>query len=73
MDATQNRKSMIKAIILVTLVAIVTAVVTTFAQVLLLGSSKAAITGGVVGAVTAGMAISVIRNKKENNQSASEK
>jgi uncharacterized transporter YbjL len=73
MDATQNRKSTGKAIVLVVVVAVVTATVTTLVQVLLWGASQPAITGGVVGAVTAAAAFSTIRNKKEVGQSASEK
>jgi hypothetical protein len=52
-----------KALGLVILAAIVTALVVTLLQSLILGHASAAITGGVVGAVTAVMALSVMRNK----------
>lgn len=63
MNDTQSRKSTGKTIALVVLVAFVTAVVVTVVQSLLLGHSNPAVTGGVVGAVTAVIALSILRKK----------
>jgi predicted MFS family arabinose efflux permease len=68
MDPALNRKSKAKAIAFVILGGMIAAVVTTYAQVLMWGSAKAAITGGVVGAVTAALAISVMKNNKQENR-----
>jgi hypothetical protein len=63
MNDGQNRISTGKAIALVVLVAVVTAVVITLAQVLIRGHSNTAMTGGVAGAVAARTAISATRRK----------
>ncbi|MEK6323150.1 MAG: hypothetical protein AABN33_15870 [Acidobacteriota bacterium] len=63
MNDSQSRKITGKTIALVILVAIVAAVAVTLIQRLVLGNSNAAVTGGVVGAVTAVMAISIMRKK----------
>lgn len=63
MNDAQSGTSTGKAIALVVIVAIVTAVVVTLAQVWIRGNSSAAVTGGGVGAVTAVMAISTMRKK----------
>ena len=52
-----------KTLGLVILAAIVTALVVTLLQSLVLGHASAAVTGGVVGAITAVMALTVMRNK----------
>jgi|GEM_PF-7031499 len=51
------------AIALVVIVAIVTAVVATLVQVLIRGHSNTPVTGGVVGAITAIVAITATRKK----------
>ena len=51
---------------IVIIVAIVAAVLATLAQVLLLGKSNAAVTGGVVGALTAVITVSVWKKKSES-------
>jgi hypothetical protein len=61
MSDTQSRKITAKTLALVVLAAIVTAVVVTLAQRLLLGNANIAVTGGVVGAVTAVLAISAMK------------
>ncbi|MGH9836293.1 MAG: hypothetical protein ACREBD_35540, partial [Blastocatellia bacterium] len=61
MDNSQNRKITGKVIALVIIIAIVTSVAVTLIQQLLVGASNTAVTGGVVGAVTALMAIRVMR------------
>lgn len=63
MNDSQSRKITGKDIALVLLVAIVAAVGATLVQILLLGKSNAAVTGGVVGAVTAVAAVGVIRKR----------
>jgi flagellar basal body-associated protein FliL len=52
-----------KMLALVIVVAVVAAVLAAVIQVLVLGKSNAAVTGGVVGALTAGIAVT-LRNKK---------
>ena len=51
---------------IVIIVAVVAAVLATLAQALLLGKSNAAVTGGVVGAVTAGITVSFWKKKSES-------
>ncbi len=63
MNSSQSRKITVKTIALVVLIAIVTSIAVTFIQRLLLGNANAAVTGGVVGAVTAVMAINIIRKR----------
>jgi hypothetical protein len=63
MENSKSGKISVKSIAQMVLVAIVTAVAVTFIQRLLLGASSPAVTGGVVGAITAGMAISIIRKR----------
>ena len=57
MNEARSRKVSGKALALVVLVAIVTAVAATLAQHLLLGKANVAVTGGVVGAITAVVAL----------------
>ena len=61
MTSSQSRKISGKTVALVLLVAIVTAVIVTVVQQLVLGKSNVAVTGGVVGAVMGAMAISIMR------------
>lgn len=61
MSEAQTQKVTIKTMVLIILAAIVTAVVVTLLQVLILKESHPAITGGVVGAVIAVFAIRVMR------------
>lgn len=63
MNDTQSRKTTGKDIAFVLIVAIVAAVGATLVQILLLGKSNVAVTGGVVGAVTAVAAVGVIRKR----------
>lgn len=63
MNGSQSRKITGKVVALVVLVAIVTAVAVTLIQRLLLGNSSPTVTGGVVGAVMAAMAISIIKKR----------
>jgi predicted membrane protein len=61
MSATEKQKPTGKTFLLLILGAIVTAVVVTLVQVLLRGSSNIAVTGGVVGALTAVAAIKTMK------------
>jgi flagellar basal body-associated protein FliL len=63
MPDDQKQMSTGKSIVLLVIVAIVTSVVVTLLQVLSLGSSNPAVTGGVVGAITALLAYRTIRKK----------
>jgi hypothetical protein len=63
MNDAQSGKSTGKTLALVVLIAFVTAVVVTVVQSLLLGHSNTAVTGGVVGAITAVVALSLLRKK----------
>jgi hypothetical protein len=63
MNDSQSRKTTAKTLALVVLGAIVTAVVVTLIQRWLLGNANIAVTGGVVGAVTAVLAISAMKKK----------
>ena len=65
MTAPQARQSTGKTIALMIVVAIVAAVAVTLAQKLVLGHSSVAVTGGVVGAVTAAVAITAVRKKSD--------
>ena len=60
-DGQQTQKVTVKSMLLIILVAVVTAVAVTLLQVLILKQSHAAVTGGVVGAVMALFAIRIIR------------
>ncbi|MEK6288364.1 MAG: hypothetical protein AABO57_21825 [Acidobacteriota bacterium] len=61
MKDSQSRSVSAKTLALVILVAIVAAVAVTLIQQLLVGNASAAVTGGVVGAVVAVMAITIVR------------
>lgn len=63
MSETQGRKITAKTIAIVVVGAIVTAVVVTLLQRWMLGNANIAVTGGVVGAVSAALAITAIRKK----------
>lgn len=63
MKDSQSQKISGKTIALLILVAIVAAVAVTLLQHLLVGKSSAAITGGVVGAVVAGLGFTIMRKK----------
>jgi hypothetical protein len=65
MDNPQTQKITAKNLALVILAAIVTAVVVTLIQTLILGKANIAITGGVVGATIAVLAISALRKKPQ--------
>jgi hypothetical protein len=62
---TENQKQMStgKALVVLVLAAIVTSVIVTLLQTLILGSANTAVTGGVVGAITAMLAFKTIRKK----------
>lgn len=53
----------IKTILILVVVAIVAAVLVTFLQILILGKSNPAITGGAVGAIVVGIAMSARRKR----------
>jgi NhaP-type Na+/H+ or K+/H+ antiporter len=63
MNTSETRKSTGKILVLVVVVAILTAVVVTLLQRWMLGTSNTAVTGGVVGAVSGALAISAMRKK----------
>lgn len=63
MNDTGTQPSKGKAIAIVVLVAIFTALLVTAVQVLVSGKAHTAVTGGVVGAVTALAAITTFRKK----------
>ena len=63
MNDTATQALNIKTILILILVAIVTAVVVTLIQTLILGKANVAITGGVVGAIVVGIAMSARRKK----------
>ena len=63
MKDAQSRKPTGKAVALVVVVAIVTAIAVTLMQSWLLGHSNTAVTGGVVGAVTPAVALTTMRKK----------
>lgn len=63
MTDTDTQALSIKTILLLVLVAIVTAVVVTLLQTLILGKANVAITGGVVGAIVVASALSARRKK----------
>ena len=56
-------QSTIKLLLLVILVAVIAVIIVTVVQFLILGKSNAAITGGAVGAVTAGLTVSIWKKK----------
>jgi hypothetical protein len=64
---TENQKQMStgKALVLLVLAAIVISVIVTLLQTLILGSANTAVTGGVVGAITAMLAFKTIRKKTD--------
>ena len=53
-----------KLVGIVIVLSVIVAVLATLVQVFILGKSNAGVTGGVVGALTAGIAVSVLRSKK---------
>jgi hypothetical protein len=63
MENSKSGKITVKTIAIVMLIAIITALAVTFIQRLLLGNANPAVTGGVVGAVMAVMAVSIIRKR----------
>lgn len=63
MNDSQTRASTGKTLLIVVVVAIVAAIVATVVQRLLLGDSNVAVTGGVVGALAALVAVSTMRKK----------
>ena len=65
MPDEQKQMSTGKAIVLVILAAVVTSVVVTLLQTLILGSANTAVTGGVVGAITAVLAFRTLRKKSD--------
>lgn len=65
MNNTQSQRISGKSLALVIGVAILTAVVVTLIQSLILGKANLAVTGGVVGATTAVLAISALRRKPQ--------
>jgi hypothetical protein len=65
MNDTQNRKVTTKTIFLVIGVAILTAVLSTLIQTWVLGKANPAVTGGVIGAITAVFAINIIKKKSD--------
>jgi flagellar basal body-associated protein FliL len=58
--------STVKLLSIVIIVAVVAAVLAAVLQVLIVGKSNAALTGGAVGAITSGIAIS-LRKKKSGS------
>ena len=52
---------------IVIIVAVVSAVIATLAQTLIMGKSNAGVTGGVVGTLTAGIAVSIRKKKSESS------
>lgn len=65
MDNRGSGYSTAKVLLIVILVAIVASVASTLVQHLILGKAHTAVTGGVVGALTAFMALNFMK-KKEN-------
>jgi hypothetical protein len=65
MNDAQNRKITAKTIVLVIGVAIIAAVLSTLIQTWILGKANPAVTGGVIGAITAVFAINIIKKKSE--------
>ncbi|HWN11151.1 MAG TPA: hypothetical protein VNO50_18070 [Pyrinomonadaceae bacterium] len=63
MNDSQGRTSTGKAVLLVVVVAITAAIASTVVQSLLLGKSNLAVTGGVVGALAAVVAVNTLRKK----------
>jgi len=63
MNNVRSRKVTGKALALVALVAVVIAVAVTLVQHFVVGRANIAVTGGVVGAVTAAVAFSIMREK----------
>jgi hypothetical protein len=63
MTDTDTQALDIKTILILVVVAIVTAVVVTLIQTIILGKANVAITGGVVGAIVVGTAMSARRKK----------
>ena len=73
MEKSQGRKQTIKSLFLVAVVAVLTAILITVIQVWLFETVRPAITGGVVGAITAALAFNIIKNQKAAGQSTPEK
>lgn len=65
MSDPQTRKPIGKELVSVVISAIVVAVVVTLIQVLLIGKSNPAVTGGIVGALIAVMAIRLVRKSSD--------
>lgn len=63
MTDTATQALNLKTILLLVVVAIVTATVVTLAQALILGKANVAITGGIVGAIVIGIAMSARRKR----------
>jgi hypothetical protein len=63
MSNTQNQKISAKSLAIVIGVVILTAVLVTLIQTLILGKANIAVTGGVVGAITAVLAINALKKK----------
>jgi hypothetical protein len=60
---TSESRSTLKLLAVVIVIASVAAVVAVLLQVLILGKSNAAVSGGVVGAVAAGVGVTVWKKK----------
>jgi hypothetical protein len=65
MNNTQSQKVSARSLAIVIGVAILTAVVVTLIQTMILGKANIAVTGGVVGATTALLAIKSMKKKSE--------
>jgi multisubunit Na+/H+ antiporter MnhB subunit len=63
MNNAQSQKTTGKTLVLVVLIAIVTAVVVTLVQRWILGKANIAVTGGLVGGVTAVLVMGAMRKK----------
>lgn len=63
MTDTQTSSLNVKTILILIVVALVVAVLVTLAQTVMLGKANAGITGSVVGAIVAGLAISAKRKR----------
>jgi hypothetical protein len=63
MNNSQSQKTTGKTLVLVVLIAIVTAVIVTLIQQWILGKSNIAVTGGLVGGVTAVLAVKAMKKK----------
>ncbi|HYW70500.1 MAG TPA: hypothetical protein VE961_05670 [Pyrinomonadaceae bacterium] len=59
--------STVKLLLVVIVVAVLAAVVATLAQYFIAGKSNAGVTGGVAGALSAGVAVTVWKKKSASN------